>query len=154
VQGIDLARYTSVAEYTFGALAFGKDGKSYRYVRFLDAVAYAAGHVVTVAGTGWQVTNDRSGGSAQAGLEAVGVCLGVPTQDQYGWVQVAGIATVLIEGAAVIAGDRLVTDETNDGAAREINYTTYAAIQERNVGTALATIGDGATGLVLLRGLI
>lgn len=152
--GPDLTRYTSVAEYTAGELAFGKDGKVYRYVQFKDAVAYAAGHVCVLAGTGWQVTNDKSGGSALAGLEAVGIALGVATQNYYGWVQVSGIATVLIEGAAVIAGDRLVVDETNDGAAREIDYTTYAAIQERNVGIALATIADGATGLVLLKGLL
>lgn len=152
--GPQLTRYTSVAEYTAGALAHGKDGKIYRYVQFKDAVAYAAGHVCVAAGTGWQVTNDKAGGSALAGLEPVGIALGVATQNYYGWIQVAGIATVLIAGAAVIAGDRLVTDESVDGAAREIVYTTYAAIQERNVGTALATIGDAATGLVLLRGLI
>lgn len=154
--GVNLEKCHDTAIHELGEIYFGRNGKAYKYVKFLDAVTYVAGHVVTVAGTNHEVTNDRSGGTAMAGHEPVGVVFQttVPTQDQYGWVQVSGIATVLVEGSAVIAGDRLVSDETNDGAVREIVYTTYAAIQERNVGMALATIADGATGLVQLRGLI
>jgi len=150
--GVNTARYDSSAQYTLGEIAFGKDGKKYRYVKFVDAVAYAAGHVVTLASaTTWDVTNDRAGGSALANHPVVGVALGVPTQNQYGWVQIAGIATVLIEGAAVIAGDILVADPTNDGAASEADYTAVAHADFLRVGQAMATIADGATGLVLLQ---
>jgi len=154
-KGTDVTRIDASARHDLGHLAFGEDGKVYRYVKFVDAIAYVAGHVCVLASaTTWNVTNDKAGGAALAGLECAGIALAVQTANSFGWIQVAGIADVLVTGAAVIAGDRLVVDETVDGAAREIVYTTYAAIQERNVGTALAVIGTGLTGKVKLAGLL
>lgn len=116
-RGVDLTVYDASARYSLGELAFGDDGKVYRYVKFLDAVTYVAGHVVTRASaTLWHVTNDRSGGSAIGGLEPVGVVLGVPTEGQFGWVQVGGVATVLA-GAAITAGQVIAVDAATDGAA-------------------------------------
>ncbi len=155
--GANLEACHATAQHALGHVVEGRDAAGlaarYRYVQFLDAIAYVAGHVVVMASaTTFAVTGKKAGGSALAGLEPVGIVFQAtpPTQNQYGWVQISGIATVLITWAAVIAGDRLVVDEKVDGASRELVYTTYAAAQARNVGTALATIADTAPGKVLL----
>lgn len=146
--GPNLDRYTSAAEYVPGTTV-ETDGKCYRYVRFLDATPYAAGHLVTLASTDWGVTNDRSGGS-DISLIPVGVCLGVPTQGQYGWVQVSGIADVLCTGAGIVAGDVLVASSSVDGAAAENSYGTVTHDTFSIAGVALEAISSGTTGKVLL----
>lgn len=149
--GVDTTKFTSSAVYTLGQIAFGKDGKRYRYVQFKDSVTYAAGHVCCLASaSAWEVSNDVSGGSQLTGNIPVGICLGVPTEDQFGWVQVSGIATVLHEGGSIAIGDILVADPSNDGAASEADYTSVAHADFKRVGTALAATGDGANGAVLL----
>lgn len=158
--GIDLERCSTAQEHELGLVVEGLDAGGlacqYRYVKFLDAVTYVAGHVVGLASaTTWSVTNDRSGGSDLA-LIPVGVVFQstVPTQNQYGWVQCSGIATCLIEGAAVVAGDCLVLDGSNDGAISEADYTGVAHVDLRSCAIAMATIADGATGKCLLTNLI
>ena len=83
-----------------------------------------------------------------AGYVPVGVVFQttVPTENQYGWVQCAGIATVLIGSASVIAGDFLKNDGTTDGALDEATMGGTDVI----VAQAIATIADTATGLALL----
>lgn len=150
-QGVDTTMFTDSAHYTLGEVAIGKDGKKYRYVQFKDAVTYAAGHVCCLASAStWAVSNDVDGGSQLAGTIVVGICLGVPTANQYGWVQIAGIATVLHEGASIAIGDILVADPSNDGAASEADYTAVAHADFKKVGIALAATGDGENGAVLL----
>jgi hypothetical protein len=151
--GVNLERCDATAQYPLGLVVEGRQGDgthaSYRYVQFLDAVAYVAGQVVTIASaTTWAVSNDRSGGSALAGLMPVGVVFQttVPTQNQYGWVQISGIANVTVGSASVIAGDYLKVDASEDGEADE----GAAGTDENLVGIALATIADNATGRVML----
>lgn len=153
VAGINLERCDTTAQHRLGQVVEGvqADGTwgRYRYVQFVDAVAYTAGDVVTPASaTTWAVTNDRAGGSALAKLYPAGVVFQatVPTQNQYGWVQIAGIANVRIGSAAVIAGDELMPDSAEDGEAEEATAGTH----ENILGIALATIADNATGRVKL----
>lgn len=144
VRGVDTSTYDTNARYTPGEVAFGRDGARYRYVQFVDAVAYAVGQVVTLAsadGT-WKVTNDRAGGSS-LGNVPVGVTLGAPAQNQYGWVQIAGIAEA-VEHAAVAVGDILVVDTGTDGGAVEADYAAVAHADLMRVGTAIDTDADGA----------
>lgn len=149
--GVDTTRFDTNAKYELGMIAWGKDGNRYRYVQFLDAVTYAAGHVCCLASASeWKVSNDVSGGSQLAGNIPVGICLGVPAQNEYGWVQISGIATVLHEGGSIAIGDILVADPSNDGAASEANYTAVAHADFKRVGIALAATGDGNNGAVLL----
>lgn len=149
--GVDLERCSAAAEFPLGMVVEGlqADGTfaKYRYVQFLDAVTYVAGHVVCMdSATTWGVSNDVS--ANMAGDHPVGVVFQatVPTENQYGWVQISGIATVLIGSAAVIAGDYLKADASTDGAADEAT----AGTDENLVGVALATIADAATGRVML----
>lgn len=145
--GINLDRKTDEALHPLGAHVHSDDGgKCFRYVQFLDAVTYIAGHVVCVAGTGWQVSNDASGGTTFAGLWPVGFVVGdVPTQNQYGWVQCGGIVSNAVAGsAAIVAGDLLMPD-TEDGDVTEATAGTH----ENICAVALATIADNAAGAVL-----
>jgi len=99
------------------------NGKVYAFVKFLDAVTYAAGQVCTYAAAdGTSVTNDISGGSSLGSIVR-GICLAVQTQNSWGWVQRKGIySTVKTSGADDIAvGESLIvhasTDGTCDGVA-------------------------------------
>lgn len=145
---------TDTQEWDLGAVIEGKNGTAYRYVQFVDAVTYVAGHLVTLADADlneWKVTNDRSGGSHMAGFHPVGVVFQatVPTENQYGWVQIAGVATILAGSNAIIAGDYLKADESTDGAADEATEGT-----DQNIcAIALATIADTETGKALLTGM-
>lgn len=129
VLGANLDRYTDDKLHELGSLASGPNGKLYRYVRFLDAVTYQAGDVCTRATAGtdaWNVTNDRVGGSAVTGHEVVGVLHGpnVPTQNQYGWIQVGGECA---PRGTYVAGDYLKPHATNDGEAVVSGYTAAKA---------------------------
>lgn len=117
------SRCTTDPEYALGERRSTLDGKVYKYVKFLDAVTYAAGQVVTRASAdGTSVTNDLSGGSS-LGVIPEGIVVGVPTQNQHGWVLRQGYyATIKTSGADDIAvGESLIahgsTDGTCDGVA-------------------------------------
>lgn len=139
--------------YKLGDVVEGENGRFYRFVQFVDAVTYVKGHVVCLADANadeYKVTNDRSGGSMMAGLRPVGVVFQdtVPTQNQYGFVQIAGRATVLAGSSAVIAGDLLKPDSSTDGAADEATEGT-----NEPCAIALETIADTETGEALLTGM-
>lgn len=76
-----------------------------RYVKFLDAVTYVAGHVcVAASATAWSVTNDVAGGSAlgtasdaAVGQRAVGIALRAMTQNYHGFVVVQGRCAVFTD---------------------------------------------------------
>lgn len=142
----DLTPRTSVGGVFDGLDAWGHPAK-FRYVQFVDAVTYAAGHVVTAANAaGTAVTNDRAGGSAIFATQAFGVALRVMTENYYGYIQVTGRATVQTDGG-VAAGEALVA-HTVDGEC-----DTMAAGEEHLVfGVALA---DDATdqGIAWLKGV-
>lgn len=131
-QGANLDSYVSTTpEYQLGQVAQGINGRKYRYVQFLDAVAYLAGHVctagTTTAADQWTVTNDRAGGSNITGHEVIGVLHGtvnVPTQNQYGWIQIAGECVPL---GTYAAGDYVIPHATVDGTAVVSGYAATKA---------------------------
>lgn len=133
---------TSAADpaYTLGGL-YWKDGKIYRYVQFLDAVAYVAGHICQFANaTMTAVTNDRAGGSA-VGVIPAGIALKVMTQNYYGFVLAEGYyATVLTNGDDdIAAGDELMIDTGTDGACDSYvgSAVVTATVNQTTVGAAL-----------------
>ena len=151
--GADLERCSSTQEHPLGQIVEGRTSTGqwarYRYVKFVDAVTYLAAKAVCLASaTQWDVTNDVSGGSALANLYPVGMTFQAtpPTQNQYGCVQIAGIATFTAGSAAIIAGDPLRIDTAEDGDVEEATAGTDEAI----IGVAMATVADNATGLMLL----
>lgn len=127
--GVNLDRFDDTPQHELGEEYEGRNGKVFRYVRFQDAITYQAGDVCTrgTAGTDlWNVTNDRAGGSAVTGHEPMGVLSGpnVPTQNQYGWLQVAGECS---PRGTYAAGDYLIPHATNDGEAVVSGYTAAKA---------------------------
>ena len=150
--GYNLERIDSSAQHVLGAVVEGTTAlghwAKFRYVKFEDAVAYLAGHFVNIGAgeTTWNCTNDIS--NAMAGYVPAGLVFQatVPTQNTYGWVQIAGIGTYLAGSAAIIAGDFLKNDGTTDGALDEATMGGTDVI----VAQSLATVADTATGLCLL----
>jgi len=103
-------------------------GFLYRYVQFVDAVAYAAGHVLAWANTTrTAVTNDRAGGSA-VGIRTAGICLATMTQNYYGFILVNGYYATVLGDGSVAAGESVVLDTGVDGGA-----DTMAAGEEDEV---------------------
>lgn len=116
----------------------GTTGKSYKYVLVEDA-NLAKGDVVEYSDTsGYEVTNDRSGGNS-IGRFVAGVAITTITDGQYGWIQISGkVANVKTDGA-VAKGDRLVPHATVDGRAdTEANGSTVAVTSGQVFGVALA----------------
>lgn len=113
--------------------------KAYKYVLVEDA-ALAKGDVVEYSdASGYEVTNDRSGG-ASIGRFVAGVAITALTDAQYGWIQVSGIHTAVKTDGAVAKGDRLVPHASVDGRAdTEANGSTVAVTSGQVFGVALAT---------------
>lgn len=137
--------------YHLGSLYY-HNGRYYRYVKFVDAVTYAAGHVVEWCAGFTSVTNDRTGGSSLGRCPA-GVCLAAMTQNYYGFVQVAGVGDVaMLTDGSVAGGEWLVSDSGTDGGA-----DTMAAGEEAQV-FAFAIAADSGTALAgtsyVIKGLL
>ena len=97
--GFDPTKFTAAlppagpgVRHVLGDLAFGKAGETYRLVRFRNAVAYAEGQVCCWSAGEWDVTNDLS--ANLGGDHPAGIVQGSPTQDQIGWIQTSGYATI------------------------------------------------------------
>lgn len=117
--------------------------KAYKYVRAEDA-AISIGQVVEYSDTsGYEVTNDRSGGSS-IGRVVAGVAIGAIADASYGWIQVHGRNTSVVTDGGVSAGEGLVPHASTDGAADSVESGSTAVNTEAQVfGYALAA--DGAT---------
>ena len=129
----------------------GGDGGAigYMLVRFRDAVTYAAGQPVMFddADLG-SVTNDISGAFIASKAPFAGVCLGVPTQNQYGWIQISGFVTNSVTHTDIAAGDWLVV---NIADARFDNTTTTLALVDHDVcAYALEGHDSGATDIIII----
>lgn len=108
--------------------------KAFRYVQFLDAVAYAVGQPVFVDASVTTipsvVTNDVSEAASATKPVVAGVCLGVQTENYYGWIQTRGIGTVL-------------HNNDDDAAIGDIVIATAADGGVCNVGTWTPALGVG-----------
>lgn len=133
---------SSTAQEELGRIRW-EGGKAYRYVLVEDA-DLALGEVVEYSDTsGYEVTNDRSGGSS-IGRVVAGVAIGAITDATYGWIQVHGRHTNVITDGGVSAGDALVPHASADGQADTAESGSTATNTEAQVfGYALAA--DGAT---------
>ncbi len=122
----------------------GASGKSYRYVRAEDA-NITVGQVLEYSDTsGYEVTNDRAGGSS-IGRVVAGVAIGSIADASYGWIQVSGRNATVNTDGGVTAGQGLVPHATADGRAdSESNGSTVTVTSGQVFGYALET-DDGTT---------
>lgn len=138
IDGLGQLVYETTGRGTF-TTTYG-NAKVYRAVQFKDAVAYAAGHVVTFASANMQsVTNDRSGGSAITGLLPAGVCVSAPAQNAYGYVLVKGYTATCLTDGSVSAGEGLIPHASTDGAADSVSATYAVTTHNQVFGFAVST---------------
>lgn len=117
---------------------------AYRYILVEDA-ALATGDVVEFSDTsGYEVTNDRSGGSS-IGRAVAGVAIGAVADAYYGWIQVSGRHASVKTDGGVSAGHVLIPHATADGRAdTAVASSTATNTEGQRFGYALET-DDGTT---------
>ena len=150
--------YTAAANGPLGQTSWS-GRRRYMYVQYMDAVTYTTGHVCTPASaTTYKVTNDVSGGSS-LGLRFAGVVpnvnengaaiTAVPTQNAYGYIQLEGIhSAVLNDGNDGAAGDTCIMLATDGSTAFTAAATTTGTLLY--VGWAPAAI-TATTGLIYVK---
>lgn len=141
-----LTRFTTAREYRLGQQYTDPSSDYlYQYGQFLDAVTYAAGQPLQRANaTSSSVTNDISGGSALTAARPMGICLGVPTQNQYGWFLRKGYyATVVTNGDDDIAAGDAIIYGASDGVVDSVAAAT-TTVHTRAIGYAPAADVDAA----------
>ncbi len=128
IMGIDLTRVDTTPEFDPGTIAWDDDGKAYKYLQYKEgtaAVDGVAGEVAYYLGAdGYklsQVTSDLSD-SLEIGA---GVLQVVMSEDEYGWLQVRGFATLSIALTAGVDGDPLTPTGATDGTL-DVNVATAA----------------------------
>lgn len=118
-------------------------GKAYRYVLVEDA-NLGVGDVVEYSDTtGYEVTNDRSGGGS-IGRVVAGVAIGTITDAYYGWIQVSGRNATIKTDGGVSAGDALVPHATVDGRA-DTGTTASTVVITTGQKFAMALENDDGT---------
>lgn len=128
IMGIDLTQVDTSAEFELGTVAWDDGGKAYKYVQYKEgtaAVDGVAGEVAYYLATdGYkdsQVTSDLSD-SDEIGA---GVLQTAMSEDEYGWIQVRGFATLTIALTAGADGDPLTPTGATDGTL-DVNVATAA----------------------------
>lgn len=129
-------------------------GKEWMYVQFADAVAYVSGAVCGIenASTGIvtadeSASKDRPGGVLVASARTA--TQKVPTENQYGFVQLSGYHPAVAKVAGVdsiAAGTGLVMHASSDGVANVDTGTPTTGELNRRIGFAHAASEDGASG--------
>ena len=122
-----------------------ENNKAYKYV-VIEDLAVAVGDVVEFSDTtGYEVTQDRAGGSS-VGRVVAGVAIGTITDAYYGWIQVHGRNTGLKTDGGVSAGDILVPHATQNGHADTgTDVTTGATAGTMGQGFAQALADDSTS---------
>lgn len=123
-----------------------------RYVKFLNAVTYAAGQPVQFCdGPRTTVTNDISGGATATIGRAAGICLLVMTQNYHGYVLASGYyPTVLDNGDDDISlGDQIIIG-ASDGVCDSATTLTgkhlgFASADDSNADNTVAAVIDCTT---------
>ena len=116
--GTLLTAADTTAAYTLGTVVEEAGGKSYKYIQYdaaTAAVAGVAGEVAYyVAGTGYAANNVTSDVSDSDAVGA-GVLQAALADNEYGWIQIEGIATLTIALTAGADGDPLTASGAGDG---------------------------------------
>lgn len=128
IMGIDLTRIDTSAAFELGTVAWDDSGKAYKYLQYKEgtaAVDGVAGEVAYYLATdGYknsQVTSDLS----DTDEIGAGVLQAIMSEDEFGWLQVKGFATLSIALTAGVDGDPLTPTGAGDGTL-DVNVATAA----------------------------
>lgn len=156
---LNAADAVKLADTSVGTLYEG----CYQYVQFVAAstAANATGQPVFWKDTEkYIVTPDGSGGTATSIKLVAGISLNVVTKGQYGFIQVAGRASVkfgTITKATPAIGDAVLVSATpaNPTLADVLSATTAITVDniQLYLGVAITAPASSAVSSVLLRGL-
>lgn len=118
ITGINPTRVTTAAEFKLGQLGMDADGKIYKYLQYkegtaaVDGVAGEVAYYYTLDGYKLnQVTSDLSD-SIELGAGVLGAIM---SDEEYGWLQIKGPATLTIALTAGADGDPLTPTGAGDG---------------------------------------
>lgn len=164
---------SAMYDSSVGTLYYGR----FRYVRFRagddDSPAIGVGKIMfwdTTVATDWwnyfQVTRDENLSSADNAVAIAGICISVPTQGNYGFIQDQGLVPVRMRAVLTVAGaigsrvyaagagdtgndqgtaDTLTTDSTSLANVRKLGWAPAAP-----VGGALANVNLDFTNVLAM----
>lgn len=129
--GANLTRVTTDAEFGLGAKFLSHDGKLYKYMKYdiaTAAVVGVAGEVAYyVAGTGYAaatVTSDLS--DADTTPVGAGVLQAAMSDNEHGWFQIKGHATLSIAITGTTADGNALTPTGAADGSLDVVVTTVA----------------------------
>ena len=127
ISGMILDTIDATPLFEVGQIGQTDDGKVYKYVKYLDATAGAAGQVtyyttVAIGGAGSDTVTIDLSDSDEVGA---GVLQSALTTGTFGWVQVKGLATLAGALTAGTDGDALTPTGAGDGNL-DVNIATAA----------------------------
>ena len=131
ITGAKLDRVDTTAEFALGTKFLSHDGKLYKYITYAEATAAGAGVAGEVtyylAGTGYaanDVTSDLS--DADTTPVGAGVLQASLSDNEFGWIQIKGHATLSIAITGTTAdGNALTPTGAGDGSL-DVVVTTVA----------------------------
>lgn len=116
--GADFDRVDSEAQFKLGTIIQGDDGKLYKYVTYSEEAAATdgvAGEVAYyVAATGY-ANNDVTSDLSASDEVGAGVLQATMSDNEFGWIQIKGPATLTIALTAGADGDPLTPTGSADG---------------------------------------
>ena len=118
VIGMDVTSVTTSREWALGSIGQTHDGKLYKYVTYSEEAAATdgvAGEVAYfVAATGY-ANNDVTSDLTASDEVGAGVIQATMSDNEFGWVQIRGTATLTIALTAGADGDPLTPTGSADG---------------------------------------
>lgn len=121
ITGADWDNVTTTQEFALGTLGAGHDGKIYKYLQYLEGAAATDGVAGEVAyyyapsgASAGSTTTCTSDLSDSAGVGA-GVLQAAMSNQEYGWLQIKGPATLSIALTAGADGNALTAVGAGDG---------------------------------------
>jgi len=129
IAGVVLDRVDTTAQFTLGTIAEMQDGKVYKYITYSEEAAATdgvAGEVAYyVAATGYAANDVTSDLSASDEVGA-GVLQATLSDNEFGWIQIEGPATLSIAFTAGADGDPMTPTGAGDGTLDVIVAATSA----------------------------
>lgn len=107
-----------------GQIYAASDGKVYRFVQYntgAGAIAAVVGNAVgfyAPGGVSTGVSNVVTSDVSDTAANGAGALMGTPGNGEYGWIQVAGVATITTALVSGADGNALILSGTTDGTLK------------------------------------
>lgn len=141
------SEFSSTQQAPLGTKVVDGEGKTWRYVQFLDAITYAAKQACTWDDRdAWTVTNDVSDSDDSEDL--AGIVNGVATENSYGYLQTGGRVDDALKAAgddSIARGTYLRAHASTDGvlASQSIAASTAGNPTNAELQNFIDQVGKG-----------